>query len=181
MWSWRPSVALIAAAGCLLAAAVLHVAEGRGDDVDIPCAGPERYEEVLERGFDEDRWRDPTPLKRSERRELRQIRRDCTDGGNLRRMRREAKHDFHAHFRDMIDPPGRGKLASIRACESGTAGGYRAISAGGTYRGAYQFDFQTWASVGGQGDPADAPPREQDYRAAKLFRERGSQPWPRCG
>ncbi|MEL7208753.1 MAG: transglycosylase family protein [Actinomycetota bacterium] len=40
-----------------------------------------------------------------------------------------------------------GSLASIRACESG--GNYGAVSPNGQYRGAYQFDYQTWASVGG--------------------------------
>lgn len=72
-----------------------------------------------------------------------------------------------------------GPLAAIAACESG--GNPRAVSAGGTYRGKYQFDFQTWRSVGGSGDPAAAPEAEQDLRAAMLYARRGSQPWPRCG
>lgn len=68
-------------------------------------------------------------------------------------------------------------LACIRAHESDTAGGYGAVSGDGTYRGAYQFDARTWASVGGQGDPADASPTEQDQRAAELLARRGTQPW----
>jgi hypothetical protein len=72
-----------------------------------------------------------------------------------------------------------GHLASIRQCESG--GNYRAISPGGAYRGAYQFDYQTWGSVGGSGDPAAASPAEQDKRAAMLYAQRGAQPWPVCG
>lgn len=72
-----------------------------------------------------------------------------------------------------------GWLASTRACESG--GDYGAVSAGGTYRGAYQFDYRTWGEVGGAGDPADAHPWEQDFRAAVLYAIAGSGRWPRCG
>lgn len=72
-----------------------------------------------------------------------------------------------------------GGWARLRNCES--SGNYRAISPGGAYRGAYQFDYQTWHSVGGVGDPAAASPAEQDYRAQLLYNSRGSQPWPVCG
>jgi hypothetical protein len=72
-----------------------------------------------------------------------------------------------------------GHLASIRECESG--GDYTAVNPSGTYRGAYQFDQQTWESVGGTGDPAAAPPAEQDMRAQMLYEQRGSSPWPVCG
>lgn len=74
---------------------------------------------------------------------------------------------------------GGGNLAAIRACESG--GNYGAVSPGGTYGGAYQFDRQTWQSVGGSGDPAAASPAEQDARASQLWSQRGSNPWPNCG
>lgn len=70
-------------------------------------------------------------------------------------------------------------LAAIAACESG--GDYSAVSPDGTYRGAYQFDYGTWASVGGSGDPAAASPAEQDQRAAMLYARSGSAPWPICG
>jgi hypothetical protein len=70
-------------------------------------------------------------------------------------------------------------LESIASCESG--GDPAAVSAGGTYRGKYQFDFGTWESVGGHGDPAAAPEDEQDYRAALLYSRSGSSPWPVCG
>ena len=70
-------------------------------------------------------------------------------------------------------------LESIAACESG--GDPTAVSADGTYRGKYQFDYGTWASVGGSGDPAAAPEDEQDYRAATLYAQSGSSPWPICG
>jgi hypothetical protein len=70
-------------------------------------------------------------------------------------------------------------LESIAACESG--GNPEAVSSDGTYRGKYQFDQGTWESVGGHGDPAAAPESEQDYRAALLYSESGSSPWPVCG
>ena len=61
----------------------------------------------------------------------------------------------------------RRTLDSIAACESG--GDPTAVDSSGTYRGKYQFDTGTWASVGGSGDPAAAPEAEQDYRAALLY------------
>jgi hypothetical protein len=70
-------------------------------------------------------------------------------------------------------------LAQIAACESG--GNPQAVSADGVHRGKYQFDRATWASVGGQGDPASASAAEQDQRAAILLSQRGAAPWPKCG
>lgn len=72
-----------------------------------------------------------------------------------------------------------GTLEAIAACESG--GDPTAIGGGGLYRGKYQFDMQTWAAVGGSGDPAAASVAEQDYRAALLYQQSGSSPWPVCG
>jgi peptidoglycan endopeptidase LytE len=70
-------------------------------------------------------------------------------------------------------------LESIAACESG--GDPTIVDASGTYHGKYQFDVQTWASVGGSGLPSAAPEAEQDYRAALLYSQSGSSPWPVCG
>lgn len=69
--------------------------------------------------------------------------------------------------------------AEVRRCESG--GNYRAVSRSGRYRGAYQFDQQTWGAMGGVGDPAAALPIEQDARARLLFMRRGARAWPHCG
>jgi hypothetical protein len=71
------------------------------------------------------------------------------------------------------------KWKALRFCES--THNYQAISPSGTYRGAYQFDFATWYTVGGIGDPIQAPPEEQDARARELYARRGDQPWPVCG
>lgn len=80
---------------------------------------------------------------------------------------------------DMIAGVPRDTLEAIASCESG--GDPRSVSSDGTYRGKYQFDTGTWASLGGSGDPAEAPEAEQDYRAALLYQRAGTSPWPVCG
>lgn len=70
-------------------------------------------------------------------------------------------------------------LQAIAACESG--GDPHAIGGGGLYRGKYQFSYDTWAGVGGHGDPAAAPESEQDMRAAMLYERSGPGQWPVCG
>jgi peptidoglycan hydrolase-like protein with peptidoglycan-binding domain len=69
-------------------------------------------------------------------------------------------------------------LKRIAQCESG--GNPRAISSSGRYRGKYQFDQGTWEAIGGSGDPAAAPESTQDRLALKLYRKRGTAPWPNC-
>ncbi len=91
---------------------------------------------------------------------------------DARRKRREL-------FASLPAGVSRATLDSIGACESG--GDPTAVSSDGSYRGKYQFDFGTWESVGGSGDPAVAPEQEQDYRAALLYAQSGSSPWPVCG
>jgi hypothetical protein len=71
-----------------------------------------------------------------------------------------------------------GHLQAIAACESG--GNYSTNTGNGFY-GAYQFTQSTWESVGGTGNPAAASPAEQDKRAAMLYKQQGSSPWPVCG
>jgi resuscitation-promoting factor RpfB len=70
-------------------------------------------------------------------------------------------------------------LARIARCESG--GDPTAISAGGRFRGKYQFTRATWRAMGGTGDPAKASEAEQDQRALALYKARGTAPWPVCG
>lgn len=94
------------------------------------------------------------------------------------RKRREAREE-REKFENLPGGVTMATLESIAACESG--GTPEAVSADGTYRGKYQFDQGTWESVGGHGDPAAAPEAEQDYRAALLYSESGSSPWPVCG
>jgi hypothetical protein len=96
--------------------------------------------------------------------------------GDIRALRRKLDRKLNGGAPDVPIPP---QLSSIAECESG--GDPRAVSAGGTYRGKYQFDFSTWRSVGGKGDPADASETEQDRRAAVLYRKDGPGHWPVCG
>jgi len=72
----------------------------------------------------------------------------------------------------------RAHLRRIAACES--TNNHRAVSRDGLYRGLLQFDYGTWATVGGHGDPAAATRWEQWARGTRLYRERGAQPWPVC-
>jgi Transglycosylase-like domain len=90
----------------------------------------------------------------------------------LRRERREA-------FATLPGGVSQTTLDAIGDCESG--GDPTAVSSDGTYRGKYQFSYETWAAVGGSGDPAAASESEQDYRAALLYAQSGSSPWPVCG
>jgi hypothetical protein len=93
-----------------------------------------------------------------------------------RRMKLRAKARKRAAAQRSAASP---QLQAIAACESG--GNPRAIGGGGAFRGKYQFDYGTWASVGGSGDPAAAPESEQDARAAALLQRSGTSPWPVCG
>lgn len=112
-------------------------------------------------------------------------------GPKLHREMRAAAHRIRAARRARLERERREAFATLPAgvsmatleaiatCESG--GNPTAISSDGSYRGKYQFSFETWAAVGGSGDPAAAPEEEQDYRAALLYAQSGSSPWPVCG
>ena len=93
----------------------------------------------------------------------------------VKRKQRERREEFE-------ELPGGVSIATLEAiaeCESG--GDPTIVSADGSYRGKYQFSVSTWETVGGSGDPAAAPEPEQDYRAALLYAQSGSSPWPVCG
>jgi hypothetical protein len=92
----------------------------------------------------------------------------------LRRLNRELRGEVHE-----LDIPIPGVLHRVAECESHN--NPRSIGGGGTFRGAFQFMKSTWAGVGGQGDPAAAPLKEQYRRAAILMARSGSSPWPVCG
>jgi hypothetical protein len=92
---------------------------------------------------------------------------------------RRRERELRERFASLPSGVSRATLDAISACESG--GDPTAVSADGSYRGKYQFDYGTWESVGGSGDPAAAPEPEQDYRAALLYVRSGSSPWPVCG
>jgi hypothetical protein len=84
-----------------------------------------------------------------------------------------APDDFPASLRQMF--------YNLMICES--SGNPRAEEKPGGnggplgHYGLFQFDYPTWQSVGGHGDPRDASPEEQWMRAYMLYQQRGWQPW----
>jgi soluble lytic murein transglycosylase-like protein len=100
-------------------------------------------------------------------------------GEDERRAGAAERREEHQDRRAQKAPRVPAALEAIAACESG--GDPAAVGGGGAYRGKYQFGPETWASVGGSGDPADAPEAEQDRRAAMLYEREGARHWPVCG
>jgi hypothetical protein len=105
----------------------------------------------------------------------------------LQRMGTDALRHLHVRLlrdrrelrRAAAAPAASGTLQAIAACESG--GNPSAIGGGGAFRGKYQFTRETWAAMGGSGDPAAAPEYVQDRLAARLYATSGAGQWPVCG
>jgi soluble lytic murein transglycosylase-like protein len=96
-----------------------------------------------------------------------------------RAVARKREREREERFAELPGGVSLATLEAIASCESG--GDPTAVSSDGAYRGLYQFDYGTWESVGGSGDPAAASVAEQNYRAALLYARSGSSPWPICG
>jgi hypothetical protein len=97
----------------------------------------------------------------------------------LRRIHVRLRNERAELRRAATAPAVSGTLQAIAACESGGDPG--AIGGGGAFRGKYQFTRETWAAMGGSGDPAGAPEATQDRLAAKLYATAGAGQWPVCG
>ena len=104
-----------------------------------------------------------------------------------RRLRGESPAELRAEIREhqrelrrarRAAPAAAPHLEAIAACESG---GDPTANTGNGFYGKYQCTQSTWASVGGTGNPAAASEAEQDRRAATLYAQQGSAPWPVCG
>lgn len=67
---------------------------------------------------------------------------------------------------------------ALSACEAGMQP--TRIGGGGRFRGAFQFDMDTWHANGGEGDPIDHSYAEQKAVAQFLQSRRGWSPWPTC-
>jgi Transglycosylase-like domain len=93
-------------------------------------------------------------------------------------------------FRPLAPPPvnplaNDAFLACTRGYESVYAGGYRAVSPGGRYRGAYQFDEATWNGTARHLRrfdlvgvlPDRAAPAVQDLLAYTLYKWQGASHW----
>ena len=104
------------------------------------------------------------------RAELKQSRRE------LRRAKQRRPPGSRRPGADTTAPP---HLEAIAACESG---GNPRTNTGNGFYGAYQFTQETWAAVGGTGNPAAASPGRAGQRAPRmLYAQQGSSPWPVCG
>src|SRR4051812_16066491 len=120
---------------------------------------------------------DPAPRKFTEKVETKKVRKVETK--KIRKAERKVRSSRSA---DRPAASGKANLsgawAKVANCES--SGNPRAVNAAGYY-GLFQFDLQTWRSVGGSGNPAKASAGEQLMRAKKLYAQRGASPWPVCG
>jgi hypothetical protein len=113
-------------------------------------------------------------------------RNDMSAARERRRLRAAPTGEIRARIRQLdrrlhAPPPAPAAspvLEAIAACESG---GDPTTDTGNGFYGKYQFDLQTWAAVGGSGNPAQASEAEQDRRAAILYAQSGPSPWPVCG
>jgi hypothetical protein len=157
------------------------------DPTPLSCDGKpvkfhvERSLHVIDKAHDFDRFLDATPAKANEKRAWRTHKICVLDQDRRHRIGAfvdKSRAAFDQHFEELLYPPGRATLEAIAECESG---GDPTESSNSRYRGKYQFSYSTWASVGGSGDPAAAPEREQDYRASVLYEREGAAPWPVCG
>jgi hypothetical protein len=98
--------------------------------------------------------------------------------GRVRALRRDLRAVRSAERRRAGNATASPTLEAIAACESG---GNPATDTGNGFYGKFQFTLQTWASVGGSGNPANASEAEQNRRAAALYAREGAAPWPVCG
>jgi murein DD-endopeptidase MepM/ murein hydrolase activator NlpD len=127
----------------------------------------------------------PSPAKRTVKKvETRKVetRKVETKKVETRKIRKTERNLRSSRSEDRPAASGRADLsgawAKVANCES--SGNPRAVNAAGYY-GLFQFDKQTWRSVGGSGSPASASAGEQLMRAKKLYAQRGASPWPVCG
>ncbi|MGZ0150472.1 transglycosylase family protein [Kribbella sp. WER1] len=108
---------------------------------------------------------------------------DSNDGQQSRTKQSDSNRTSRSADRPQASNSGSkanlsGAWAKVANCES--SGNPRAVNSGGYY-GLFQFDLQTWRSVGGSGNPTNASAGEQLMRAKKLYSQRGASPWPVCG
>jgi hypothetical protein len=68
--------------------------------------------------------------------------------------------------------------AGVAQCESG---GNPTTNTGNSYYGLYQFDRQTWQSLGYRGTADQYSAAVQTQAAERLYAQRGDGPWPICG
>lgn len=88
----------------------------------------------------------------------------------------------HNDYRWQIVRPYNAKLERMAVCESHPGGKPRwHLDTHNGFFGGLQFKLSTWKSVGGRGYPNQNSELEQKYRAVKLIKKYGYNPWPICG
>lgn len=113
---------------------------------------------------------------------------------HVRRAIDNAKSDYKKALRNVSpwppaeELPDYNYLYGVAECETGGKmdPAIHDDATGSSYHGLFQFDLQTWGSVGGgegesASDPHAASWDEQFYYAQRLYDSRGSSPWPICG
>ena len=174
------NVLVFAVCGCLLLiAAAVAIAAGEDDNEDNQRTAAQSARAIGSFAAVENRFRVRSERSRDRRRVEGRRRRQRDRGLVLHRTPAGPAAQGGAAASTGGGSTAPAGLRSIAACESG--GNYSAVGGGGMYRGAYQFTYATWASVGGSGDPAAASPAEQDRRAAMLYAQTGGSAWPNCG
>jgi hypothetical protein len=172
----RSQTTALALAGALLGAPAAHAAE----PFEAPIAGHPSVAAQMRAAHSLNLRADLTA------RALRLARRqDISAAHERRRLRGAPTGEIRARIRELEQrleappaPAASPVLEAIAACESG---GNPATDTGNGFYGKYQFTLETWAAVGGTGNPAQTSEAEQDRRAAMLYARAGSSPWPVCG
>jgi hypothetical protein len=171
----RQTIAL-ALAGALISAPAAYAA----DAFEVPLAGHSSVTDQMRAAHSLNLREDLTA------RALRLARRqDISAARERRRLRGAPTGEIRVRIRELERrlaappaPTASPVMEAIAQCESG---GNPATDTGNGFYGKYQFDLQTWAAVGGSGNPAHASEAEQDRRAAILYERAGPSPWPVCG
>lgn len=182
-------IALVAVAVLVAATSVVVAATARTEDADARPAATQRHEELLPYGelmLISERSRADEAAERAEADRIRRFLEAAIAVEAARVAAEQAAAAQAAAEATATASSMGGGWAALRRCESG--GDYGAVSANGSYRGAYQFSRSTWNSVAARSnprlvgvDPAAAAPADQDAMALALYRASGSNPWPHCG
>ncbi len=183
----RPTHVALALAGASALALPAGAAAAPAPDPDVlaPVSGQGTLRELAistrrEIRRDRDRRRTLRLARRAERRDLVDL-----PAGYRVRLRDDSIRELASRRRrlraKLESVPSVRKPAALKAIAACESGGDYSTNTGNGFYGAYQFDQGTWASVGGDGLPSEAPPAEQDARAAMLYARAGAAPWPVCG
>ncbi len=182
-------VAVVALAVLVAASAVVFVTTGPTEEADARTAAAAPAEELLPYGellLTSERSRADEAAQRAQADRVRRFLEAAAQAEAARIAAEQAEAARVAAEQAAARSSMGGGWAALRRCESG--GDYGAVSANGTYRGAYQFSRSTWNSVAARSnprlvgvDPAAASPADQDAMALALYRSSGANPWPHCG